>query len=339
MQIELINDKQIWNDFLISLNHNTFLQSWGWVKFNQRYGNKVWTLGMFETEKLISVAFILKLEAKRGRFLFCPHGPQFLQFQSKYLKEWATYFAKLAKTEKCSFVRISPIQENNDQNIAIFEECGFRRAPIHMHAELSTVLDITGSDQEVKSRIKKNARYDLRRAEEMFKQGLLQIQIGEAIDDEVYEVYRETFVRGEFVPFSQKYLQNELESFKEENGCDLLKIYYENKLISWGMVVYFGKRAFYHQGANILIKGVPAPTLVQWSCIQLARQRGCQSYDFWGVSPKENLKHPWYNISKFKRSFGGQEVSLVPAQDLIINKLTYFPTWLIETIRRKKRGF
>ena len=339
MRIELINNKIVWNDFLINLNYNTFLQSWGWIKFNQRFGHKVWTLGMFEGEKLISVAFIFKLEAKRGRFLFCPHGPQFLQFESKYLKEWVTYFTKLAKIEKCSFVRISPIQENNDQNIAIFKECGFRQAPIHMHAELTTVLDITGSDQEVKSRIKKNTRYDLRKAEELFKQNLLQIQIGEAINDEVYEVYRETFVRGEFVPFPQKYLQNELESFKEENGCDLVKVYYKNRLISWGMVIYFGKRAFYHQGANILVKGVPAPTLVQWTCIQLARQRGCQSYDFWGICPKENQKHPWYNISRFKRSFGGQEVSLIPAQDLIINKLTYFPTWLIETIRKKKRGF
>jgi hypothetical protein len=54
---------------------------------------------------------------------------------------------------------------------------------------------------------------------------------------------------------------------------------------------------------------------------------------------RDEVNHPWYNFSRFKRSFGGKEVILLPAQDLVINKVKYFPTWLIETIRRKWRGF
>jgi len=337
--IKPILDKNLWTNFLLQLNANTFLQSWGWVDFNRRYGNKTWTLGLFQKEKLVSVAFILKLEAKRGRFLFCPHGPQFISFSKTELQIWANFLKQLAKQENCSFLRISPIQENTLVNRTIFEQCGFRPAPMHMHAERSVVLDLTTDLEKIKSSFKKSVRADIRKAEKLVAQKELVISLGQAIDDEVYRVYEETFVRGEFVPFSKQYLENELISFRQENSCDLIKIYYQNRLISWVLVVYFGSRAFYHQGANFLVKGVPAPTLAQWQAIQLAKQRGCQSYDFWGVCKPDEVNHPWYNLSRFKRSFGGKEVVLLSAQDLVVNKIKYFPTWLIETIRRKRRGF
>jgi len=337
--IKPIIDKQQWTNFLLQINANTFLQSWGWIKFNQLYGNKTWTLGMFYRNQLLSTAFVLKLEAKRGTFLFCPHGPQFVNFSTEMLLAWANYFKQLAKEERCSFVRISPIQENTQANQDNFRKCGFQQAPIHMHAERSVVLDLTEDLDKIRSKFKKSLRADIRKAERLIAEKKLTVSLGDEIDDEVYQVYENTFVRGSFVPFSKQYLQKELESFQEDNNCDLIKIFYQNQLVSWVLVVYFGSRAFYHQGANLLIKGVPAPTLAQWLAIQLAKQRGCQSYDFWGVCKPDEVNHPWYNLSRFKRSFGGKEVTLLPAQDLVINKVKYFPTWLIETIRRKWRGF
>jgi len=337
--IKPITDKQLWTNFLLQINANTFLQSWGWIEFNRRYGNKTWTLGLFKQDKLVSVAFVLKLEAKRGRFLFCPHGPQFINFSERELQIWSDFLKQLAKKEKCSFVRISPIQEDTSANQMIFKRCSFQPAPMHMHAERSVVLDLTLDLENLKAGFKKSLRADIRKAEKLVKQKQLVVTSGQAIDDEIYKVYEVTFTRGEFIPFSKQYLQNELESFQQENSCDLIKVYYQNQLVSWVLVIYFGSRAFYHQGANFLIKGIPAPTLAQWQAIQLAKQRGCQSYDFWGVCKLDEVNHPWYNLSRFKRSFGGKEVVLLPAQDLVVNKIKYFPTWLIETIRRKWRGF
>ncbi len=339
MQVRPVADRQQWTNFLVSLNKNTFLQSWAWVDFNQKYGNKTWTLGLFEDDQLVSVAFVFKLAAKRGRFLFCPHGPQSMNLKSEHFEHWTKHFHYLAKQEGCSFVRLSPIYKDSQDNREFFKELGYRNAPIHMHAELTTVLDIYGDEEMVKKRIKKNARYDLRKAQELAANGELQVNFAEQITDEMYQVYRETFTRGAFVPFSRSYLEQEYKSFCEHDGCVLIEVYYQERLISWGLVIFFGHAAFYHQGANILVKGVPAPTLLQWTGIQQARERGCQTYDFWGVAPVGDAMHPWAGISRFKRSFGGEEVAYVPAQDLVVNPLGYFVTWSIEKFRRWKRGF
>lgn len=339
MQIQQIDDKNLWTNVLFDLNKNTFLQSWGWVDFNQKYGNKTWTFGLYEDDQLVSTAFVFRLDAKRGRFLFCPHGPQSQELDPLYLEAWTNYLRDLAKQEKCAFVRMSPIFSDKPENRYTFKSVGYRESPIHMHAELTTVLDISGTEEEVKKRIKKNARYDLRKAEELYQKGELTVELVEEITDEMYEVYRETFTRGAFVPFSQKYIQQEYQSFNENGDCVLINIRYQGELISWGLVLFFGKRAFYHQGANVLVKGVPAPTLLQWTGIQLARKHGCESYDFWGVAPKDQPKHPWASISRFKRSFGGDEVAYLPAQDLVVNPFMYFFTWSIEKFRRWKRGF
>lgn len=339
MNIKKIEDTQIWTDFLVELDRNTFLHSLGWVDFNQKYGYKTWLLGLYEEEVLVSVAFLFKLEAKRGHFLFCPHGPQAKNMKVEYLQAWTSYFKKLAIMEGCAFVRISPIEDDTKMNRELFKVCGYINSPMHMHAELTSVLDITGTLEEVRMRIKKNARYDLRKAEDLFQKKELAWEFSKYITQEMYDVYRDTFERGHFVPFSQEYLQAELTSFLDTGKCSLIALRHNEKLISWGLIIFFGKRAFYHQGANILIKGVPAPSLLQWQAIQIARQNGCVSYDFWGVAPDTNPKHPWQGISKFKRSFGGVDVAHMPAQDLIVNYLKYFPTWVVETIRRKKRGF
>lgn len=339
MQIRIIQDEQLWTNFLLALNYNTFLQSPAWIDFNRRYGHKIWMLGLFESDQLVSTAFVLKLEAKRGRFLFCPHGPQAKQLTLEYLKIWTEYWRQLAAQEACGFVRISPIVDDTEANRAIFQAAGYRLAPMHMHAELTSVLDITGTVDVVRKRIKKNARYDLRKAEELLQQGTLTVETAATITLEMYEVYRQTFTRGAFVPFSREYLQSELEAFASRQSCELLLIRYKQQLISWGLIVFFGQRAFYHQGANVLVKGMPAPTLLQWLAIQTARSRSCLTYDFWGVAPLDNPRHPWWGISRFKRSFGGQDVAHLPAQDLIVNPWQYWPTWLVETIRRKRRGF
>jgi len=118
----------------------------------------------------------------------------------------------------------------------------------------------------------------------------------------------------------------------------MVKIVYDGKVYSWGMYIFNGKRAFYHQGANILHKKIPASYLTHWTGINLAKERGCQSYDFWGVAPKDKPNHPWASISVFKRGFGGEDVKLVSAQDIPLSSKYWF-TWIIEKIRAKRRGF
>ncbi len=344
MQISKIEDSNIWQSFIEKLNLNTFLHSLEWQNFNTLQNFKTWKLGLFDSDnKLISVALIIKVEARRGHFLFCPHGPQSVNNdnESQYkaeLTEWTKFLKNLAKEENCCFFRIQPIVESNQQNSKVFADVGFRKSPIHMHTELSSVLNIDKTEEEILLGMRKTTRQMIKKGLKMIADGEVEIKNFDQVDDKLYRVYQETGSRGNFVIFSKKYLMDEFNSFNASGKTKLYGIYYKKELLSWGMVLFCGKRAFYHQGANILNKDVPASYLCQWTGIKFARDYGCETYDFWGVSPVDAVNHPWGNISIFKRGFGGQDVVLLHAQDYILD-FRYWLTYAIETFRAKKRGF
>jgi lipid II:glycine glycyltransferase (peptidoglycan interpeptide bridge formation enzyme) len=295
-------------------------------------------------DKLVSVALILKIVAKRGTFLFCPHGPhctsqnQSIDGLKKILCEWTKYLIGLAKTEKCSFIRIQPILLNTLENQNLFKTLKYNPAPIHMHTELSTVVDLTLSFDEIKAKMRKTTRQMIKKGEALIDSGDVEIEYFDSVTNEIYEIYKQTQTRGKFVGFSKTFLQQEFESFKSKDKVVLFGIRFKGELLSWGMVLIVSNRSFYHQGGNILNKNVPASYLIHWIGMKIAKENGCISYDLWGVSPLNKPNHPWAHISTFKRGFGGSDVELLHAQDYVINFM-YYLNYIIEKIRSKTRGF
>ena len=340
--IKKIDDEESWQNFLTSLNKNTFLHSSQWAKFNSKT-NKVWKFGMFDksTQELTSIALVIKIVAKRGTFLLIPHGPQHqtedFEEQKTLLQEWVKFLKELSISEKCDFIRIQPIVLDTPQNQELFSQVGCRPAPIHVHTEFTSVVEI---DEEAKMMMKmrKTTRQMIKKAQKMLDSGELVLEFPSEISSQMHQVYQDTYKRGGAIAYQNEYIDREWEVFSKNGNAKMFTVYYQGKLISWGMVLICGKRAFYHQGGNILVKNAPASYLMQWNGIKFASQKGCVSYDFWGVSKESEPNHPWANISLFKRGFGGNDVALLHAQDYILS-WKYWLNWIIEWQRARKRGF
>jgi lipid II:glycine glycyltransferase (peptidoglycan interpeptide bridge formation enzyme) len=208
-----------------------------------------------------------------------------------------------------------------------------------MHTELTTVLDLTQTTDNLLMNMRKTTRQLVKKALKMVESGELKVIFPDKIDQEMLQVYKDTYLRGGAVAFSQKFIENEWQVFSQNSGAKLISILHEGKVVSWAMFLFVNKRAFFHQAGNILSKNLPNSYLLQWLGINEAKKQGCIRYDFWGVAPIDKPEHPWANISLFKRGFGGTDVELLHAQDLVISPLKYFPNWLLETFRAKKRGF
>jgi len=336
--VKTIEDEKVWKDFLIKANCNTFLQSTGYEKFSQNQDHRTFKLGMFDGDQLVSIALVYKIVARRGRFLVCSHGPEFLNANFEQMAKWTRYLKNLAIKENCSFVRSAPILEKTEENINLYKKNKWRKAPIHIHAEQTVVVDLTQDEKSILMNMRKTTRQMCKKAESMLQERTLQVEWAEEITEEMFEVYDHTAKRGGFVPFSRKYLKLEYEAFKQYENAKMIVIRNEDKILSWGMFIYANNRCFYHQGANLLNKDLPAAYLMHWEGMKMAKSLGCISYDFWGVSPENAKNHPWQSISLFKKGFGGQYIELIPAQDLIITT-RYFGTWIIEKVRRLIRGF
>lgn len=337
MIIKEIEEKSVWDNFILNCQEKTFCQSWNWGIFNSLMGDKIWRIGLFDNDEIIAVSQIIKIKAKRGVFLFVPHGPIILKGEVKLIiEEVLKYLKELSKKEKASFIRFSPILEKNEENIKIFKDLGFRNAPIHMHPELTWELDITSNEEGVLKGMRKTTRYLVKQGEKN-----QEIEIIKGTDEEALksfeEVYLETASRQSFTPFPFNYLKREVEAFKDDDQVVIFSGKYNNETVSSAIIIYYSDIAFYHQGASSLkYPKIPVSYLLQWEVIKEAKKRGCKLYNFWGVIPETNKNHPWAGLSLFKKGFGGQEKEYVKTQDYIISPI-YWLTYIFEELRKRKR--
>ncbi|MFA5730207.1 MAG: peptidoglycan bridge formation glycyltransferase FemA/FemB family protein [Candidatus Paceibacterota bacterium] len=337
MTIKEISEKKIWEDFLLNCVEKTFCQSFNWGEFNQTMGDKVYRFGIFDNERLIAVAQTIKIKAKRGTFLFVPHGPVILSGDNKEIvKTLLDYLKELGIKEKASFIRFSPVFTLNEENVKMFKELGFRNAPIHMHPELTWELNLIPTEEELLKGMRKTTRYLVKQAEKN-----PDVEIVKSMDEkdlsEFERVYLETAGRHSFTPFPPKYLKRELDAFKNDNEIVIFSGKYKGETVSSAMIVYWSKRAFYHQGASSSkYAKIPVSYLLQWEAIKEAKKRGCEIYNFWGVIPESEKNHPWAGLSLFKKGFGGNEKQYVKTQDYILSPI-YWLTYIFEELRKRKR--
>jgi len=340
MRIEEIKNKKIWEDFLRECQEKTFLQSWNWGEFQKRMGNKIWRLGVFENENLVSVALVLKICAKRGTFLFLPHGPivkefQNLNFKFQILKNLLKKLIEISKDEKVDFIRIAPIWERTKENLKIFKDLKFRKAPIHIHPELTWELDITLPEEELLMKMRKTTRYLIRQAQKKYKIEIFQKNDLEGI--KIFnQLYKETAKRHHFVPFSFDYLKNEFLAFKDEDQIGIFLGKHQENIFSGGIFIFWQNLAFYHHGASIPSK-MPVSYLLLWEAIREAKRRNCRKFNFWGIAPEAKKNHPWAGLTLFKKGFGGYKKEYIKTQDLPLNSKYWF-SFLIEKIRKIRRG-
>ncbi len=337
MTVKEITNKKIWDEFVLNYPIKSFLHSWSWGEFNKNTEDKIFRLGVFEGDSVLGVALIIKVKAKRGTFLFCPHGPLIDWNDRKQFGVLVEYLKKLSKAEKCSFVRISPLILENSDNQKLFGSFGFRPAPIHMHAEITWTLDISKSEDELMKEMRKTTRYCVKRA---IKDGV-KIEMSKNISDvEVFNnVHKATVERHKFVPFSLHYLEEQFKEFSKEDEIVVLKASYCGEVLASSIIVFYGESAFYHHGASTnKYPKIPASYLMQWEAIREAKRRGKKIYNFWGIAPTDNPKHPFHGITTFKMGFGGSRTDYMHAQDLPLS-FGYFKAWLVDTVRSKKRGF
>lgn len=332
-----IADKKIWDSFIDDWRPNTFLHSWEWGEFNRQVGNIVFNLGVKEADELVGVALVIKIKAKRGSFLLCPHGP-ILADQNNIepaVEALTDFLRSLAKKEGCGFVRVAPLFFDTPETQEAFKKLGYLNAPIHMHPELSWILDISKSEEELLKEMRKTTRHSIKKAE----QSGVKIEVTNNFSylPKFWRIYKETAMRHSFTPFSQKYLSEEFLVFNKVNNALIFSAHYKDKPIAVAMIIFNQYSAFYHHGASIALnQPINASHLLQWQAILEAKKRGCTKYNFWGIAPDNHPKHPWAGLTLFKKGFGGYGEQYLHTQDLPISS-KYWVTYIVETIRRKWR--
>lgn len=354
MYILELNNKEIWESFLLKCDEKTFLDSWNWGEFQKREGERIWRFGIYDNEQLISVALVIKVKARRGTFIFVPHGPvvelRIMLDQAKRETPWRVAYElriletltnklkEIAKQEKAHFIRIAPIWQRNEENIKAFRDLGFIPAPIHIHPEVTWELDVKLSEDELLMGMRKTTRYLIRQAEKNPDIEIIKTQDIENLK-KFNEIYSATAKRHKFAPFSLKYIQNQFSSFLPDDQILIFLGKYKNEVVSSAIIVFWQNMGFYHHGASLSkYNKIPISYLLQWEAIKEAKRRGCEKYNFWGIAPDDNKSHAWAGLSLFKKGFGGYGKDYVQTQDLPLSMIYTLITRPFEKLRKIKRG-
>lgn len=321
--------QELWSQVQSTHPEANFLQSPEWGRANELMGHRI-LLEHFGSE--VWCQMILK-DAKRGRYLEIPGGPLLDWNDQATVRRMLALVKKCAKAQKCAFVRLRPQLRASDAKK--LDGLGLRKAPMHLHAEHTVILDLTLSEDDLLKNLRRQTRYEVRRAEK------LGLKVENFHDqkhfEEFHAVQAETALRQHFVPPSLETLLAEREAFGKNATLYIAKDT-AGSPIAYGLILQNGTEAEYFEAASTELNyKLPGAYALQWRVIRDLKKQGITRYNLWGIAPMGAKKHRYAGVTTFKTGFGGEIVEFVPARDLVISWPRYLLNWLIESIRRKKR--
>ena len=319
-----------WAEIIQKYPEANFLQSPEYGKMNELLDNKV-ICDDFDGD---GYALMIVRNAKRGRYLEIPCGPLMDWNDKKVVKKVFARISEVGKSEKCVFVRTRPQLLATPENLKILENLGMKKSPMHLAAEHTVMLNLTKTEEELLTDMRRQTRYEVRRAEK------LGIKVEKSNSEEIFKEFQkvqaETAKRQGFVPPNLKTLLSEREAFQDDIWIYVAKS--ENQAIAYGIIIKNGKEGDYYEAASTdLNRKLPGAYALLWQAMRDLKSGGYERFNLWGIAPAGQPNHRYAGVTTFKTGFGGEIVEFVPAHDLVISRVGYLKDYLVESIRKKKR--
>jgi lipid II:glycine glycyltransferase (peptidoglycan interpeptide bridge formation enzyme) len=321
-------DQQTWDTFVLKHGPRSgrFLQSFAWGEFLGKGGEGgrggkernvidrvAW---VSDANEVVAVAQVIqKTIPFFGTYAYVPRGP--IGVISR------TDVTDLAAQNL--FIRIEFGTESNQKIPVLNGKKIHPIQPVH-----TLITDLAISTDERLARMHEKTRYNIRLAE---KKGV-KIEMQSATMDEVWSVFEATASRDAFRLHGKEYYRKMIES-----GVAFLAVAkHEDDILAANIMIDFGDTRTYLHGASSNVKrNLMAPYLLHWELMKDAQSKGITFYDWWGVAPIDApANHPWAGISRFKRGFGGEDVSYSDAVDVVLKRGRYT---LYQVLRKLRRGF
>lgn len=180
-------------------------------------------------------------------------------------------------------------------------------------------LDITPSLQEILKQMKKDNRYEIRKAQ---KNNVI-VEKSTDIEAFVKMWQKNALRRGFWIPF-EKEIKCLYRSF--EKNALLLMAKHNGVYVSGALVLIYKETAsYFHAASTSEGRQVSSPYLVIWEAIKQTKRHGCKIFDFEGIlDPRDKNTKKWGGFTHFKKGFGGSEVEFPLAKTYFYNPILRF---------------
>lgn len=163
IEVKNIESSNLWENFILNYPEANFLQSWAWGQFHESLGKKIFRKGFFVGNKLIGVMLSIVEDAKRAKYITVPGGPLIDWKEEKIFNAFVEEIKSIVKDTHSVFVRVRPQLISDKFSKSLFKKYGFRDAPMHLHAELTSQLQLNKNEDELLAGMRKTTRYEIKK--------------------------------------------------------------------------------------------------------------------------------------------------------------------------------
>jgi len=314
ISVKEINEKSVWENFNLGSKSPSFLQSWAWGEFQRNLNRECYRFGVYDGTNLVGISLVYAEVAKLGSYLYCPAGPVFKLFSEATFSKWLEFVKKLAEEKNHSFLRID-LRTLNETEKKLLIKFGFTPAPQFTQPQCTATIDLAKNEEELRSNLSSSTRYNTNAAT---RKGV-RIREGKKEEVKVFlDLLKQTASRKKFIlPLQKDYPQIQFETLEKEGVMKLHIAEVTGKPLSAALIVNYADTSYYLHAANSLEKKeLRASYPLVWYSIVEVKKAGSKVFDFWGVAPNDDPKHPWSGVTAFKLSFGAEKVCYEPPYDL-----------------------
>ncbi|MDQ6985561.1 MAG: peptidoglycan bridge formation glycyltransferase FemA/FemB family protein [Candidatus Dojkabacteria bacterium] len=307
-----------WEKLNLNVKNSSFLSSIHWLNFKKKRGANIDLYLVYLNERIVGLLPIEIFRRKIAKYAYSAYSPV-LDLVDEDLEDFYKSFKRFCneyiKKNSLNLFRFDPLLDVSKR--PLLEKLEYKKSLSPAQAIDTWVMDISGEEEELFMKIKKDTRYYIRRAE---KNG---IKIVKASNKdkvaEFGELMKETTLRKGFGNYNSEYYIDQWNELSSKGLCSIYLAKFEDKAISGALINHYKDTANYSHGASTsdyeLMK-LSSPYLLHWEIIKDMRSKDINKYNFWGVLPDNVSKsHNMYGLSMFKKKFPGELVSYVGAYE------------------------
>lgn len=322
-------DASPWDHFCDAHDDGHLLQNSHWGILKRHTGWDDVRIAVYDDGELRAGAQVLTQRRYGIAFCYVPRGPLLCDDQ---LINQATIAAitQFAKRQRAVAVRYEP-------NVAVTTPTAslYTRALTTPNAYTGTSVQpqhtirthVQCDDDTLLKHMSKGHRADIKRAQ---RDGV-QVRVGQRDTDlDIFvAIMQHTGQRNQFAVHQRDYYQQVWQLFGTHDRAVLFIAEYQGNPVAAAMIVAHPHTAAYLYGGSYEAAfACGANHLIQWHALQWARARGCTYYDFWGIphpshSPPAGETPQMAGLIRFKKGFGGNDVSFLPAYTHVLMPWIY----------------
>ena len=306
---------------------SSLLQSPDWQHFQEQLGRTTY----LESGDGWSYLAIKEAGTLNTR-LYTPYGPECRDLTG--FDNALTFLTGLGKKEGVTFVRVEPtFQITEDQ----LRQRGFKPVSYQQLQPAHTqIIDLTQAREDILADMSQNSRNITRN---YHKKG---ISIRASHNPEDITILTSLLARvasrNHITAHSETYFRVQAEALFPTKAATLYIAELEGSPIAAALILDTADtRTYAHAAADDTHRKLSAGTALVGQMILDAKDKGLASFDLYGIAPSEDPDHPWAGFTKFKKSFGGTEVTYAGAWDLPLKPIQYWMYRGYQTVYRKLR--